>query len=298
MVEGGASVIQSSTSSRIFDATNMVVLTLLMIVTLYPIYYIFIVSASAGSAVMKGDVTLLPIGFNFDTYQLLFKDPIILRSYGNTIYYTVLGTTINLVCTALCAYPLSKPDFYGRGFFTFLIVVTMFVSGGLIPSYLLVQKLGMMNTVWALVLPGAISVWNMIVMRTFFQGIPNELYDSAYIDGANELQSLWRITLPLSKPIMATMAMFYAVGHWNSFFSAMIYLNEKKKYPLQIILRNMVVSGDIGNQSQEVSGMYAGITSTNIKYAVIIIAVVPILMVYPFIQKYFVKGVMIGSLKG
>ncbi|MEK0317474.1 carbohydrate ABC transporter permease [Cohnella sp. 56] len=284
--------------SRLFDSINIAAMLLLVFVTFYPLYYIFVVSVSGGSAVMRGDVSFYPIDFNLNTYSLVFQDPSIWRAYLNTIVYTVVGTLINLFCTALCAYPLSKRDFYGRGFFTLMIVVTMFFSGGLIPSYLLVQKLGMMNTMWAIVIPGAISVWNMIVMRTFFQGIPNELYESAGMDGASELTSLIRITLPLSKPIMATMAMFYAVGHWNSFFSAMIYLNEKAKFPLQIILRNMVVMGEMSNQSQEISGAYAAVTATNIKYAVIIIAVLPILLVYPFIQKYFVKGVMVGSLKG
>lgn len=287
-----------SFGSRLFDSLNVVAMLLLVFVTFYPLYYIFVVSVSGGSAVMRGDVAFYPIDFNLDTYSLVFDDASIWRAYLNTIVYTVVGTLINLFCTALCAYPLSKRDFYGRGFFTLMIVVTMFFSGGLIPSYLLVQKLGMMNTMWAIVIPGAISVWNMIVMRTFFQGIPNELYESAGMDGASELTSLIRITLPLSKPIMATMAMFYAVGHWNSFFSAMIYLNEKAKFPLQIILRNMVVMGEMSNQSQEISGAYAAVTATNIKYAVIIIAVLPILLVYPFIQKYFVKGVMVGSLKG
>lgn len=287
-----------SFGSRLFDSINVVAMLLLVFVTFYPLYYIFVVSVSGGSAVMRGDVAFYPIDFNWNTYSLVFDDSSIWRSYLNTVVYTVVGTSINLVCTALCAYPLSKREFYGRGFFTLMIVVTMFFSGGLIPNYLLVQKLGMMNTMWALVIPGAISVWNMIVMRTFFQGIPNELYESAGMDGASELTSLIKITLPLSKPIMATMAMFYAVGHWNSFFSAMIYLNEKAKFPLQIILRNMVVMGEMSSQSQEISGAYAAVTATNIKYAVIIIAVLPILLVYPFIQKYFVKGVMVGSLKG
>ncbi|WP_309120120.1 carbohydrate ABC transporter permease [Paenibacillus sp.] len=284
--------------SKLFDMANIALMLGLVFVTFYPIYYLFIVSVSDGNAVMRGEVAFWPIQMNWSTYSLLFEDPSILRSYANTILYTVVGTTINVVCTAMCAYPLSKPHFYGRGFFTLLIVVTMFFSGGLIPSYLLVQKLGMLNTMWALVLPGAISVWNMIIMRTFFQGIPNELYESAEMDGANELVSLIRITLPLSKAIMATMGLFYAVGHWNSFFGAMIYLDDKDKFPLQIILRNMVVLGEMSGQTQEIGGIYSAVTATNIKYAVIIVAVVPILLVYPFIQKYFVKGVMIGSLKG
>ncbi|WP_235885342.1 carbohydrate ABC transporter permease [Paenibacillus cymbidii] len=290
--------IRAGAGSRLFDGLNAVIMLALVFATFYPLYYIFVVSVSNGSAVMRGDVAFWPHGFNWDTYRLIFKDPSIVRSYGNTILYTTVGTAINLICTALCAYPLSKKDFYGRSVFTLLIVFTMFFSGGLIPSYLLVQKLGMLNSIWALVIPGAISVWNMIIMRTFFQGIPAELYDSAQIDGANELTSLVRITLPLSKPIMATMAMFYAVGHWNSFFPAMIYLDEKVKFPLQIVLRNMVVMGEMSSQSQEISGVFASVTATNIKYAVIVIAVLPIVMIYPFVQKYFIKGTMIGSLKG
>ncbi|WP_308636512.1 carbohydrate ABC transporter permease [Paenibacillus silvisoli] len=284
--------------SKLFDGFNVVFMLILTFATFYPIFYIFIVSVSDGNAVMRGEITFWPVKMNWSTYSLLFEDPAILRSYLNTFVYTIVGTAINVLCTALCAYPLSKKDFYGRGFFTLLIVITMFFSGGLIPSYLLIQKLGFLNTIWALVIPGAISVWNMIIMRTFFQGIPNELYESAQMDGANELVSLLKITLPLSKAIMATMALFYAVGHWNSFFGAMIYLDDKDKFPLQIILRNMVVLGEMSGQTQEIGGIYSSVTATNIKYAVIIVAVVPILMVYPFIQKYFVKGVMIGSLKG
>lgn len=290
--------IKKSVGSHLFDTSNILIMLLLMFATFYPLYYVLIVSLSDGHAVMRGEVAFWPKGLTFSTYQLIFDDASIWRSYANTVLYTVVGTVINVVCTAMCAYPLSKKEFYGRQFFTLMIVITMFFSGGLIPSYLLIQKLHMLNTMWALVIPGAISVWNMVIMRTFFQSLPNELYESAYIDGSNELTSFLKITIPLSKPIVATMSLFYAVGHWNSFFSAMIYLNEKSKYPLQIILRNMVVMGEMSNQTQELGGIYGGVTATNIKYAVIIIAVLPIVMFYPFIQKYFVKGMMIGSLKG
>lgn len=290
--------IRQSLGSRTFDTINVMFMLGLMFITLYPLYYIFIVSISDGHIVMRGDISFWPRGMNLDTYRLLLHDSAIIRAYGNTILYTVVGTMINLGCTILCAYPLSKRDFYGRGFFTLMIVFTMFFSGGLIPSYLLVKQLHLINTMWALILPGAISAWNMIVMRTFFQGIPNELFESARIDGAHEFWVLFRIVLPLSLPIIVTISMFYAVGHWNSFFSALIYLDEKAKYPVQILLRNIVVMGQMSEQSQELSGPYAAVTSTNIKYAVIMIVVAPIVAVYPFIQKYFIKGVMIGSLKG
>lgn len=284
--------------SRTFDAFNILFMIGLIFVTFYPLYHIFVVSISDGHSVLRGEVNIWPIRPNLDTYRLLLHDSAIIRSYGNTILYTTVGTFVNVCFTILCAYPLSKKEFHGRSFFTLMIVFTMFFSGGLIPSYLLVQKLNMINTMWALIVPGAISAWNMIVMRTFFQGIPNELFEAARIDGAQELLVLWRIVLPLSLPIIATISMFYAVGHWNSFFPALIYLDEKAKYPVQILLRNMVVMGQMSEQSQELSGPYAGVTSTNIKYAVIMIVVAPIIAIYPFIQKYFIKGVMIGSLKG
>lgn len=282
----------------LFDVVNYALMLLLVFVTFYPLYYIFIVSISDGYDVMKGAVHFWPSGANLNAYKLVLEDPFVGSSYWNTIVYTVCGTFVNVVCTILCAYPLSRKEFYGRGFFTIMIVITMFFSGGLIPSYLLVQKLGMVNTMWALILPGAISAWNMIIMRTFFQGIPNELFESAHMDGANEFSVIYRILLPLSTPIMATISMFYAVGHWNSFFPALIYLNEKAKYPLQVMLRNIVVEGDMTTQTQALGGAYASVTATSIKFAVIMIVIMPIVLVYPFIQKYFIKGVMIGSLKG
>lgn len=291
-------MIGKSFGSRLFDAFNYGFMAMLVFLTLYPLYYLLVVSLSDGIAVSKGGIYFWPSGANLATYKMLLGDTKILRAYGNTLLYTSVGTAINMAMTILCAYPLSKKNFYGRSGFTVMIVITMFFSGGLIPSYLLIYNLGMINTMWAIVVPGAISAWNMFIMRTSFQGIPAELFESATIDGASEWRTLLRIVLPVSVPMMATIAMFYAVGHWNSYFPALIYLNEKAKFPLQILLRSMVVGGDVSAQSQDISGAYAAVTATNIKYAVVIIAIVPILAVYPFIQKYFVKGVMIGSLKG
>nr|WP_242973535.1 carbohydrate ABC transporter permease [Pseudoclostridium thermosuccinogenes] len=248
---------------------------------------------------MKGLVKLRPVGINFKSYSIVLKDPYIGTAYLNTILYTTFGTFINILFSTLCAYPLSRKNFFGKRIFTVMIVFTMFFSGGLIPTYLTVQKLGMLDTIWALVLPGAINTYNMIIIRTFFQDIPAELHESAYIDGANDIKIFAKIILPLSKPIIATMTLFYAVGHWNSFFSALIYLNEREKYPLQIVLRNMVVSGELTSQSNQMGAAADFLAiDTTIKYAVIIVATLPILVVYPFVQKYFVKGVMIGSLKG
>ena len=215
----------------------------------------------------------------------------------NTLLYTTVGTIINLICTAMCAYPLSRKDFYGRGPLTFFVTMTMFVSGGMIPLYLVVSQLKLLNSIWAIVLPPAISTYNMIIMRTSFATIPDSLVESAYLDGANDIQILAKIILPLSKPIMATMTLFYAVSHWNSYFPAMIYLNDQKKYPVQVIMRDIVIAGDFTQQGGDVSGSL-NVVATNYKYAVIIISVIPILLVYPLLQKHFTKGVMVGAVKG
>jgi putative aldouronate transport system permease protein len=202
-----------------------------------------------------------------------------------------------VVVTAMCAFPLSRPDFYGRKFFTFVIVLTMFVSGGMIPLYLIIYRLRMINTLWAIVLPPAIITYNMMIMRTFFYGIPFSLQESAYLDGANDMHILFRIILPLSEPILATMILFYAVAHWNSFFPSLLYLTRKSKFPVQLIMRDIVIAGDMSGQTGD---MWSNINiiATNFKYAVIIISIAPILLVYPFLQKYFTKGVMIGAVKG
>lgn len=284
--------------SRLVDAGIIAILISLVFVTLYPLYYVFIVSISDGSAVQRGLVTFWPVGVQFDTYAEVFRDPAIVGAYWNTIVYTITGTAVNIVFTILCAYPLSRRQFYGRRFFTIMIVITMFFGGGLIPLYLVVMNLGLVNSMWALILPSAISAWNMIIMRTFFQGLPGELFDSAYIDGAGEWKILIRMVLPLSMPVISTMIIFYAVGHWNSFFPALIYLNEKSKYPVQLILRNIVISGEMAEHAAQYKGPGSNVIAQNIKYAVIIIVITPILMIYPFMQKYFIRGVLVGSLKG
>jgi len=270
----------------------------IVFVMLYPLYYMAIVSVSSGGAVSRGEVGMLPIGITWKAYEIVFTDAPIVRAYGNTLLYTTVGVAINLVMTCLCAYPLSRRTFYGKEVFAMLIVFTMFFDGGLIPKYLVIDKLGMINSIWAIVLPPAVSVMYMVMMRTFFQQIPEALQESAYIDGANDWTVFRKVVLPLSVPLMATMTLFYAVGHWNSFFSALVYLNERSKYPVQIILRSIVVEGDTSSQVAEINTSNAAIVSQNIKYAVVITAILPILILYPFLQKYFVKGAMVGSLKG
>ena len=285
--------------SRIFDVANYTFLAFLLLVTLYPFYYVAIVSISGGEAIARGEVTWWPVDTNFETYKLILQDDNILVAYRNTILYTVTGTLISIAMTTLCAYPLSRKRLVFRKPFMWLIVFTMMFRGGIIPTYLLVQSLGMLDTIWAIVLPLAIGVWYMVIMRTFFMALPDSLEESAYIDGANDFQILLRVILPLSKAIIATLIVFYSVQHWNSFFPALIYLTSEDKFPLQIILRNIVIAGDI---SQQQSGIGIGsgfmVVEKTIKYAVIMITTLPIMMVYPFLQKHFVKGVLIGSIKG
>lgn len=285
-------------SELLFDAINYALMLAVTFVIIYPLYYMLIVSLSDGISVMRGDVKYFPVNFNIETYTHILDDPSILQAYFNTILYTSTGTFIALVMTALCAYPLSRPNFYGKSLYIRVVVFTMFFQGGIIPSYIVVNGLGLINTIWAIVLPPAIVVWYMIIMRTFFQQIPNELHESAFIDGANEITVFAKIVLPISTPVIATMTLFYAVWHWNSFFPALLYLNQKVKYPMQLIMRNIVVSGAMADQMEDVSASAIMITELNVKYAVIFVTITPILFAYPFIQRYFMKGMLVGSLKG
>jgi len=278
----------------LFDVINVALMAVIVFVTAFPIYYMFVVSISSGTAVMRGDVMFWPKGINFDAYRLVLQDSAILHAYGNTIKYTLIGVTVNLIFTTLCAYPLSRRQLYGRSMLTVLIIFTMFFDGGLIPRYMVVHSLGLVNTIWALFLPTAINVFYMILMRTFFSNIPEEIHESATMDGAGEWRKLVRIVLPLSMPVMATMIIFYSVHHWNSFFPALIYLNDKSLQPLQIILRNIVIDGDMAEQSAEM----VTIVAQNFKYAFVIVAITPILAVYPFLQRCFVQGAMLGAVKG
>lgn len=290
--EGGA-------SRKVFNVCNYIFLFLLMIITLYPLYLQFITSISHGLEVMKGGVTLLPRNPTLATYETIVQGELFMYM-KNTVIYTVVGTLINLVMSCLCAYPLARKTFSGRKFFTAMVTVTMFFSGGMIPLYLTVKQFQMIDTIWALVLPGAISTYNMIVIRTAFQSIPDSLIESAQLDGANDMVILWRIVVPLSKATLATMLLFYAVTHWNSYFDAMLYINKKDMYPMQIMLRNMLIGGLFSEESA-IAGANAdsfAVTDSTLRSAAIIVTTLPILVVYPFVQRYFVKGVMIGSVKG
>ena len=283
--------------SKGFDILNILFMIVFIFIILYPMYYIFIISISGGVAIRTGQVNWFPVDINLRAYKQVLGNPDILNAYANTILYTTVGTGINLIMTTLLAYPLSKRYVFGREAITVFVVITMFFSGGLIPSYLVVNNLNLINTMWALVLPVAINSFNMIIMRTFFQTLPEELFESARIDGAGEWKSLMRIALPSSLPILSTMFLFYAVSHWNSFFPALIYINDRSKYPVQIILRNIVIAGEMADEKAGYQGNVNYVVALGIKYAVVIVVILPIMAIYPFIQKYFIKGVMIGSLK-
>lgn len=290
-------LLKRRSGNLLFDIFNITFLVLLAFITLYPMWYIAIVSISSATHINLGDVKFIPKGINFTAYRIVFQNDKIWTAYRNTILYTVVGTLINVMMTAMCAYPLSRKDLYGRRPITVFITLTMFVSGGMIPLYLVIMNLHMINTMWAIVLPPAISTYNMIVMRTSFEAIPISLTESAYLDGANDMQILGKIIMPLSKPILATMTLFYAVSHWNSFFPAMLYLNSQDKYPVQVIMRDIVIAGDMADEFGDIQGSVS-IIATNYKYAVIIISMVPILCVYPFLQRHFTKGVLVGAVKG
>ncbi|MBQ3669003.1 MAG: carbohydrate ABC transporter permease [Clostridia bacterium] len=295
----GLTRIGEGKGSKVFDVFNVILMFLFLLVTLYPFWYAIIISLSDGKAVMANRVSIVPIDMTFATYKVVLRDPSIVTGFRNTIIYTVVGTLINLAASSLCAYPLSRSQLPGRGIIMKLIVFTMFFSGGMIPTYLVVNSLGIIDSIWAIVLPGAISTYNMIVMRTFFMGIPESLHEAACLDGASEVQILVRVVLPLSKAILATMLLFYGVGHWNSYMNALLYLNKKDLFPLQSILRNMVVDGQLSEaQTQVGGGSSFQVVETTMKYAVIVVSTLPIVLIYPFVQKYFVKGVMIGSVKG
>lgn len=269
----------------------------IVLITLYPFIFVISCSISDSGAVARAEVWLWPKGINFDAYSRVVKDPKLWISYGNTIWVVVIGTVVNLFMTSTLAYALSRRRFSARRVLMMLITFTMFFSGGMVPSYLLVKELGMINSRWALVVPAAISTYNLIVTRTFFEGIPESLHEASVIDGANELQTLTRIFLPLSKPILATMTLFYAVSHWNSYFNAMLYLNKESLYPLQIYLRNVLIQYEAKEMMTDIIQDRDSISQT-IRYATIMVSTLPILCVYPFVQKYFVKGVMIGAVKG
>ena len=285
--------IRVSASRRAFLAFNTVFLLLICFVMLYPVLYVIAASFSEETAILKGDVFLLPVRAYTKAYEKVFKYPGLWQSYGNTLLYTFVGTAVNLLLTVFGAWALCQKKLVGRRFLTLMCTFTMFFGGGMIPTFLVVKELKLLNTIWAMVLPGAVSTYNMILMRTFFRQIPESLVEAAELDGCRDFGVLFKIVLPLSLASLMTIGMFYAVSHWNSYFSAVLYLSKPELYPLQIILRQVVLMNEIVENASSTENVMA----EGIKYATIVVAMLPMLCVYPFVQRYFVKGVMIGSVK-
>ncbi|BFT72139.1 carbohydrate ABC transporter permease [Paenibacillus sp. P36] len=281
----------------LFSVVNIVILLGVVLLTLYPFIYMAAVSLSSNIHVLKGEISWYPKGFNIDMYKVVLKDPRIGTAYWNTIVYVVLGTTLSLVITSLGAYALSKKNMlFGRGF-TMIIIFTLFFSGGMIPTFLVVKELGVIDTVWGMVLPGAVSTWNLLIMRTFFSNIPAELEESGQMDGLSDFGVFFRIVVPLSQAVFATIGLFYAVGLWNNFLLPLLYLRDQELFPLQVILRNIVLAGQSNQADIAAVGDANVVLEEPLKFATIMVSTVPILLAYPFLQKYFVKGVMIGAVK-
>jgi putative aldouronate transport system permease protein len=279
----------------LFDVILTLILTLVAIVTVYPVIYIVAISFSDTASVVQNKVFLWPKGFNLDAYKEILASPRIPRAYMNTILYTGVGTAINLIMTAVAAYPLSRPGFFGRKYFMIGIVLTMFLNGGMIPTFLIVQKLHLIDSIWALVIPNAIWTIELLILKSFYESMSGSLRESAVIDGASEYRILYSIIIPLSKPALASIGLFYFMGHWNSFFLPMIYLNDVKMYPLQVVLRDMLFF-DMSRESGLVD--QAALAPQAVKNATIFISMIPVLLIYPFAQRYFAKGIMLGSEKG
>ncbi|SDS46645.1 carbohydrate ABC transporter membrane protein 2, CUT1 family [Paenibacillaceae bacterium GAS479] len=293
--------IRESSGDRIFMLLVYAFLTFVLLIVLVPLLYILSSSFSSPQSVVSGKVWLWPVDFTLDGYKAVLNNPQIGIGFMNSLFYTVAGTIINVALTVMLAYPLSRRTFYGRNFFMVLLVITMMFEGGLIPYYLVVKNLELLDTRWAMILPGALAVFQVIIARTFFQTtIPNELAEAADLDGCNDLRFIFSIVLPLSKPILAVMTLMYAVGHWNAYFDALIFLRSPDLFPLQIVLRNVLIlntvdASMIANADQMMAQQ--GLKDL-LKYSLIVVASGPVLILYPFVQKYFVQGVMIGSLKG
>ena len=293
--------IKLSTEDKIFYAICYSIVIILTLIVLYPIIYVISASFSDPAAVTQGKVWVWPVGFSTGAYKMLFQDKGLWIGYGNTIFYTVTGTLINVFMEITCAYAMSRKELVGRNFFNLFFVFTMFFSGGMIPNYLLVKNLGMLDTVWALLLPGAMSIYNMLVARSFIKSsIPEELREASLIDGCGDGRYFFQIVLPLAKPIIAVLCLWSAVTHWNAYFDAFLYITNENLYPLQIYVRELLVQSNMGDALIQDGLSAEGLQNYRnlMKYAVIVVTTVPLFAFYPFVQKHFVKGVMVGSVKG
>jgi len=298
--ESNLNKVRESGVDRLFSFANYLILLVVTIIILLPLIYIVSASFSSPQAVISGKVTLWPVDFSLEGYRAIFEHQRIWVGFGNSLFYTVFGTLFNVVMTIIAAYPLSRDDLIGRRFFTLLFVFTMLFSGGLIPTYMVVRDLGLLNTRWAMILPSGIAIFNLLITITFFRTtIPPELIEAAHIDGADDFRTFFRIVLPLSRPIIAVLALFYAVSHWNSYFSALIYLKDQNLFPLQLILREILIMNSVSaSMLVDIEDLVAreGLREL-LKYSLIIVASLPVLIIYPFVQRHFVKGMMIGSVK-
>lgn len=288
-------------SDKVFYVVITVVLTIFFLMVLYPCIYVISASFSSGTAVQAGKVILWPVDFSLEGYKTVFNTSDVWIGFRNSLFYTIVGTAINIVVTMIAAYSLARPDVPGRNGFMLLFTFTMFFNGGMITSYMLVQGLHMLDTIWCMIIPGAMSAYNLIVARTFIQNsIPGELLEAAKMDGCSDVKYFLSIVVPLSKAVIAVLVLFYGVAHWNSYFNAMLYLHTKELYPLTLFLKEILMADQIDPSTVSDPELQAQLAQAAgvIKYALIVVTMIPIMLIYPFIQKYFVKGVMIGSIKG
>jgi putative aldouronate transport system permease protein len=284
----------SGWNDRLFNALNYIILTLIVVAVAFPLFYVVSVSLTPYSEVLRnGGFVVLPRSITFESYAAFLGDSLIPRAFGVTAFITIVGTAINLALTSLMAYPLSKPYLPGRTVLLFLVAFTLLFNGGVVPTYLIVKMTGLVNSVWSMILPSAVWSFNLLIMKTFFEGLPRELDEAAKIDGAGELRILGQIVLPLSMPVIATVGLFYAVGHWNEFFQAIMYINDSAKYPVQVILRNILASAMMPPMDAE-----DVLPSESLQMAAVVLSALPIIVVYPFVQKYFTQGMLLGSVKG
>ncbi|WP_379140951.1 carbohydrate ABC transporter permease [Paenibacillus sp. sgz500992] len=292
-------MIKTSLGERIFDICNAIIMVLLIILTLYPMLYILFSSLSKGNQLISfNGILLWPQGFSLEGYKAVLSNPTILSGFKNTLFILVVGLGINMTLTSLGAYFLSREGVMLQKPIMFFIVFTMFFQGGLVPFYLIVKSYGLLDSLWALILPTAVSTFNLIIMRTYFMAIPKELEESAFLDGAGHFTILFRIFIPLSMPVVAVLILYYGVGHWNSWFNAMIFLRDQDLYPIQLVVRNIILENDNASMLGTTTLIQSRDVAETLKYAAIIVTTAPILLLYPFLQKYFVKGVMVGALKG
>ena len=295
------SKIRESRGDRAFGMGVYIIATVILLIVAYPLIYVVAASVTEPLDILTGDLILIPKHFQLRAYRAVFASKDVLIGYRNTLLYSLTGTLINIVMTTSGAYCLSRRDMFGHTAVTFMISFTMFFSGGMIPTYIVIKNLGMINTFWVMVLPGAISATNLLIMRNFFQhSVPQEIIEAAYMDGCSNVGTLLRVVLPVSKSIVAVMVIFYLVGHWNSYFSAMLYLNTRSRYTLQVFLREILIKNDLGDMGagSESSTVEMTLLYESLKFAVIVVATLPMMVFYPFMQRYFVKGVMMGSIKG